>query len=569
MTKIGKTRALQLIEEGKNIFITGKAGTGKTTLLLKIREMYQGKKVLVTLAPTGVAAENAGGFTMHSFLKIPLTPYLPNHKISGLYSLDESTIKVVKQLDIMIIDEISMVRCDMLDAADDILRHYRKSKVPFGGVQIIMFGDLYQLMPVEKDVKNIKQFNKYYKSPYFFHSIALSKTEYYLSELTRVYRQKDDEFKQILNRIRIGKPTAKDISILNQQYDEYYNENPDEDIIQITTHKDFAKKINDTIFNKIEEEEHTFMARSFNWGYKEYPVKYKLTLKSGARVMFVRNDNVNHQYVNGSIGTLFIKNGLLWVVLDDLETVILVEKQRWDNVIYRIESKSKTIYPEIIGYFEQYPLKLAWAVTVHKSQGLTFDKVVIDVKNAFTFGQVYVALSRCKSLEGIILSTPIYSQKITADPLIDEYLKCIDSNGKVQSVSEIQIKEDDYEDVPLTMNVCERVFDKLLLGEKYRYARTISDSLTADLFFKKDKKGKLLINNTFKSIKKDWMYYNTNGGNFPFVLKKYKTIKFVCYYRSVTYNIKGDIKVSVAKKMEDNIEFEYWKVTFYLGDKIK
>lgn len=271
-------QVLAYIEEGKNLFVTGKAGTGKTMLLQKIVELYSAKRMLVVLAPTGVAAEHSNGVTMHSFLKLPLTPYLPRHRYSSLYSLDDYAIEVVKKLDVMIIDEISMVRCDMLDAADMILRHYRKSRKPFGGIQLIMFGDLYQLMPVTKN-EDWDVLKTHYRSSYFFCSEVLQKMEYYVLSLEKVRRQNDKSFINLLNNIRLGKVKAKDIDFLNTRYEPDFQAKKDDQVVMLKVKNNQTDNYNEEQLSKLKGVEKTFWAIEDNWSPEKYPTSFKLVLK--------------------------------------------------------------------------------------------------------------------------------------------------------------------------------------------------------------------------------------------------------------------------------------------------
>ena len=302
--------ALRLIDEGKNLFITGKAGTGKTTLLEEVvRRLNEKRSISVVLAPTGVAAENADGVTMHSFLRLPLTPFIPHHRYSNLYSLDNHAIEVVKKLDVIIIDEISMVRCDILDAADMILRHYRHSRKPFGGIQLIMFGDLYQLMPVtkEEDWEVLKNHYRY-RSCYFFCSEVLQKMDYYVVSLEKVYRQKDRRFRQkdrrfisLLNNIRLGVIKAKDIDFLNTRYAPDFDTPNSDSVVMLKVKNKQTDNYNEDQLDKLKGAEKVYWAFEDNWRPEKYPTSFKLIIKKGARVMFVKNDT-NKQYVNGTMG---------------------------------------------------------------------------------------------------------------------------------------------------------------------------------------------------------------------------------------------------------------------------
>lgn len=426
LDKYGR-KALELVKEGKSLFITGKAGTGKTTVLheIEIECKAQGKKVIV-LAPTGVAAKHAKGVTIHSFLHLPLGPYIPGMRVKKLYALKKDEINVVNLVDLILIDEVSMVRCDLLDEIDDVLRHYRKSKLPFGGIQMVFVGDLYQLMPVATD-DDWEKLKEQYASPYFFCSKALKKLGCPMFELKIIHRQDDRNFVTLLNNVRLGKISSTELKELEGRYIKGFKPRDDEGYIRLTTHNRRAKSYNNKKQEELPGEEFEYKAYIEGiYPRKEWPTNYVLRLKQGARVMFIRNDNEYHQFVNGTLGTVVS----LWdrgiVVKTDEGMKIGVERQNWDFYRYRVNKKTKEIEAILCGSFIQYPLKLAWAVTIHKSQGLTFDKVVIDAGKAFAYGQVYVALSRCRRFHGIVLVSPITSKIIKADPVVTEYLKHVE-----------------------------------------------------------------------------------------------------------------------------------------------
>lgn len=402
-----------------SLFLTGRAGTGKTTFLRHIVENTP--KRCVVLAPTGVAAINAGGVTIHSFFQLPLCPYLPDVKeLVTEYQMPEERrrlrkekIKIIRTLDLLIIDEISMVRADLLDAVDAVLRQYRRNDRPFGGVQLLMIGDTHQLPPVVtgQDEMWLKQV---YISPFFFHSKVMQRLEYVTIELQTVYRQSDITFLNILNSIRGGVMDNTTYRLLNSRLDPLFD--PDDTNspsgrkwIRLTTHNRQAEKINQQKLKALGTPVHTFLAEiEGNFPENSFPAEQELRLKEGAQVMFLRNDSREGLYYNGKIATVTEIdrfNGI--TVTDENGDEIVVLKEKWENISFEIDKNSKEIVPKVEGTFIQYPLKAAWAVTIHKSQGLTFDNVIIDAASAFSFGQVYVALSRCRSLEGIVLSSPI------------------------------------------------------------------------------------------------------------------------------------------------------------------
>lgn len=437
LDKYGK-EALKLVLNGKSLFITGKAGTGKTTVLREITAQCKGiGKNVVVLSPTGVAAKNAGGVTIHSFLHLPLGPYIPGLRMPKLYSLKEEEIRVVNKVDLIIIDEVSMVRCDLLDEVDDVLRHYRKNSLPFGGIQVVMFGDLYQLMPVaqEEDWEKLKD---KYKSPYFFSSKIMERINCPMFELKIIHRQDDRNFVTLLNNVRLGHVSTAELKELEGRYKKNFVPNDSEGYIRLTTHNWRSRKYNEQRLDELSSSVFEYKAYIEDFFPKEeYPTNYVLRLKRGARVMFIKNDNEFKQYVNGTLGTVVSLGDRGIVVKTDDGIEVGVERQTWDFYRYHINKKTKEIEAILCGSFKQYPLKLAWAVTIHKSQGLTFDKVIIDAGKAFTYGQVYVALSRCRKFHGIVLVSPITSKIINTDPIVTEYMK---------SVRRIIIDEDETDD---------------------------------------------------------------------------------------------------------------------------
>ncbi len=411
----------------KSVFLTGKAGTGKTTFLRNLPNIT--RKRMAVVAPTGVAALNAGGVTIHSFFQLPFTPYIPEGADVSFVTKDEegnavreqfrmsgNKIKLLRSLDLLVIDEISMVRSDLLDAVDSVLRHYRRSSLPFGGVQLLMIGDLYQLTPVVKE-EEWRIISRFYRSPYFFDSNALKKVDYLTVELTHIFRQQDDVFISILNQIRTNTLTSESLAVLNSRVSTN-TDNDDEQNIHLTTHNNDANGINTSKLDALEGQEYTFEADIIdNFPPYMYPTDETLTLKVGAQVMFIKNDSSPAKlYYNGKIGKITeIDDTKIMVLCKGDLSPIEVKEEKWENIQYVVNNETKEIEQNVIGEFIQYPLRLAWAITVHKSQGLTFDRAIIDVHAAFAFGQVYVALSRCKSLEGLTLKTPISSQMIKSD----------------------------------------------------------------------------------------------------------------------------------------------------------
>jgi DNA polymerase III delta prime subunit len=400
-------------ETGISVFLTGKAGTGKTTFLKEI--VRQTSKRFAVVAPTGVAAINAGGVTIHSFFQLPLCPFLPDVKElvteyqmpERMRSLRKDRVKILRTLDLLVIDEISMVRADILDAVDDSLRRYRRSDKPFGGVQLLMIGDIQQLPPVVKDAE--KPFmEQVYPSPFFFNSKALRRLPYVTIELEKVHRQSDKEFLDILNEVRSGRPGDEALKKLNTRLDPDFTPPDNERWIRLTTHNAQADSVNNAKMEALKGKACVFKA-AIDGIFPEnaYPAETDLRLKEGAQVMFIRNDTSGQaRYYNGKIATVEKVKPQL-VVRDEGGDSIVVTPEKWENIRYGLNDESGEIEGIVEGTFEQMPLRPAWAVTIHKSQGLTFDNVIIDAGSAFSFGQVYVALSRCRTLEGIVLTTPI------------------------------------------------------------------------------------------------------------------------------------------------------------------
>lgn len=435
--------ALDFVEHtSKNIFLTGKAGTGKTTFLHNLKK--HSMKRMVVVAPTGVAAMNAQGVTIHSFFQIPFGPYIPGDLHNPAQTGNERQIKkfsrekinIIRSLDLLVIDEISMVRADMLDAIDEVLRRYKDRSQPFGGVQLLMIGDLQQLAPIAKE-EEWKLLREYYNTVFFFGSRALQKTEYVGITLQHIYRQQDNTFINILNGIRENKLSHSLLQHLNTRYQADFSPDAHEGYITLTTHNWQAQQINELELAKIHEKEHPFKA-AVEGDFPEYifPTEQNLILKKGAQVMFVKNDaGREKRYYNGKIGKIIdIRADVILVQEAGDAEPVYVERAEWHNYKYGIDEQTKQIRETIAGIFRQYPLKLAWAITIHKSQGLTFDKAIIDANAAFTHGQVYVALSRCRSLEGLVLRKPISLNSIISDASITGFTGNIEKNQPTQTV---------------------------------------------------------------------------------------------------------------------------------------
>lgn len=408
-----------------NLFLTGKAGTGKTTFLRRLKT--ESSKRIIVVAPTGIAAINAEGVTIHSFFQLSFAPFIPDAQYKTKeqqYRFSKQKIRVIQNIDTLVIDEISMVRADLLDAVDSVLRRFRKNQQPFGGVQMVMIGDLGQLAPVAKD-DEWQLLSRYYETPYFFSSLALKRTRYAIVELKTVYRQNDLRFLDILNKVRDNCADASVLQALNSRYIPNFQPRAEEGYIRLTTHNFQAQHVNDHQLSLLPGQPYTYKAE-ITGKYPEmlFPTEETLTLKKDAQVMFVKNDSKPaKEYYNGMIGTVTeINDKHFFVRAKDTEAVIKVEPEQWDNTRYVINEQTNEIAEEVDGTFTQFPVKPAWAITVHKSQGLTFDRAIIDVQRAFTHGQTYVALSRCRTLEGLVLSAPLPQSAIIRDGAVDDYI---------------------------------------------------------------------------------------------------------------------------------------------------
>ena len=423
--------AWQFIENtGTHLFLTGKAGTGKTTFLRELKA--KSPKRMVVVAPTGIAAINAGGVTIHSFFQLPFAPYVPDSKFTSartFHKFGKEKINIIRSLDLLVIDEISMVRADLLDAIDAVLRQYRNRYQPFGGVQLLMIGDLQQLAPVVKE-DEWQLLKPYYDTAFFFGSRALHETEYVTIELKHIYRQSDAAFVNLLNRIRENTADESVLTELNKRYLPGFHPKEEEGYIRLTTHNYQAQQYNDRQLVALPGQAYSFRAKTEGtFPESAYPADEVLTVKKGAQIMFIKNDSSNeHRFYNGKIGlvTGVSKDGIMVRGNGDSESFLL-ETEEWTNSKYTLNPVTKEITEEVEGRFRQYPIRLAWAITIHKSQGLTFERAIIDANASFAHGQVYVALSRCKSLEGLVLSSPLRKEAIISDDTIDEFTREVEA----------------------------------------------------------------------------------------------------------------------------------------------
>lgn len=407
-----------------SLFLTGKAGTGKTTFLREV--VRYTKKKCIVLAPTGIAAVNAGAMTIHSFFQFGLGPFVQGViEPKSDFRINKSKLELIRHLQLLIIDEVSMVRADLMDHIDVELRRIRRNSKPFGGVQLLMIGDLQQLPPIAHGGED-ELLRQYYKTLYFFSSAALKSMKYSCIELKNVYRQTDGHFIDILNHARNCTLTSQDISDLNARYVLGFSPKPEDGYIRLMTHNRQVDYVNETELEKLDSKPYTFVAAvTGTFPEESYPTADSLTLKKGAQVMFIKNDP-ERRFINGTLGEVkSIDKNSIAVRLAESGTVIDVEPVEWQNIRYQFDEESKEISSKQIGRFKQYPLKAAWAITVHKSQGLTFDKAIIDVHAAFSPGQAYVALSRCRTLDGLVLSSPVSASVFMRDNAVDAYMNYI------------------------------------------------------------------------------------------------------------------------------------------------
>ncbi len=488
----------------KNIFLTGKAGTGKTTFLHQLKT--EGHKRMVIVAPTGVAAINAGGMTIHSFFQLPFGLHLP-----GASRSDESRqrrfsgqkISLMRSLDLLVIDEISMVRADLLDAIDEVLRRYRDHGRPFGGVQLLMIGDLHQLPPVVKQ-EEWDLLRQHYDTPYFFGSLSLRQTNPVSIELKHIYRQSDEHFIHLLNKVRDNKMDDEVLETLNSRYIPNFQPREEDAYITLTATNAVAHDINATRLAALPGTQHLFKAKiEGDFPTFSYPTDENLEFKIGAQVMFVKNDiQPEKRFFNGKIGQITqFADGEIHVRCPNEPSDIVVTPVDWQNVKYSLNEKTKEVDEELLGTFTQYPLKLAWAITIHKSQGLTFERAIIDAQAAFAHGQVYVALSRCKSFEGIVLRTKIGWSAVKTDSVVKNYTEEAEKNAPNEA--QLQQAKREYQQSLLaelfSFKTVKRSFDQLhrtfkehentLGSPAFQQLRALADKARGEVFEMAEKFG--------------------------------------------------------------------------------
>lgn len=410
---------------GTSLFLTGKAGTGKTTFLRELRAST--RKRMVVTAPTGIAAINAGGVTLHSFFQLDFGIFLPG-KVAKQhhekYRISKEKLKIIRGMDILVIDEVSMVRADLLDAVDDALRRLRDRTRPFGGVQLLLIGDLLQLPPVAPEEEE-RILRTVYPSNYFFDSQALRQLHYETVELDEVFRQDDAEFLDILNGIRDRRLTPEMLATLNSKVRPDFNPDDREGYIRLTTHNNIAARINDERLSLLHEPEITFECHvEGKFPENSYPADSSLRLKKGAQVMFIKNDTaIPRQYYNGMIGRVVAIDPEEGIAVEPTSggEIIHVQPAEWQNISYTVDPETKELVEKHEGSFFQYPVRTAWAVTIHKSQGLTFDRAIVDIRHSFAHGQAYVALSRCRNLKGLVLTGPVTQSAFISDSTVNRY----------------------------------------------------------------------------------------------------------------------------------------------------
>ncbi|MDE6692256.1 MAG: AAA family ATPase, partial [Muribaculaceae bacterium] len=444
--------ALTLISyTSQSVFLTGKAGTGKSTFLKYLTATT--KKKFVVLAPTGIAAVNAGGQTLHSFFKLPFKPILPDDpefssvsRIRSRMKYNKSMVKLLKSLDMIIIDEVSMVRADTIDFIDKLLRTYSGNmRQPFGGKPLLMVEDVFQLEPViTGDTRDVLS-NFYTEGMFFFNAMAFADLSIVPIELTKVYRQTDDTFISLLDRVRLAQPLPGDIALLNTKVNPVEASAEKDFTMTIATRRDIVDRINETRLSHIRRPERRYMGEiTGEFPDNSLPSDKELIVKEGAQVVFVKND-MERRWVNGTIGRITEAGDDIIIVETEDGKKHDVEPEVWENVRYEYDEEKKEVKEIVIGTFKQFPLKLAWAITIHKSQGLTFDKVVIDVgQGAFSGGQTYVALSRCRSLEGITLRSPIDPRDIFVNRRVVNFSLSFNNDRLIRQALENAHADDCY-----------------------------------------------------------------------------------------------------------------------------
>lgn len=551
----------------RNLFLTGKAGTGKTTFLKQLKT--SSSKRMIVVAPTGVAALNAEGVTIHSFFALPLSPFIPIQEgASNEKSLSRTKIAIIRNLDLLVIDEISMVRADLLDAIDFALRRYRRKKEPFGGVQLLMIGDLQQLPPVVTDADR-ELLETYYKTFYFFGSYALQRAHFMTIELEHVYRQRDAEFIRVLNAVRENRLHADIYQVLRSRY--IPNFQSAEHII-LTTHNNQAQRINAEHLSRLIKPSCFFDAVvKGEFSESAYPTDVRLELKEGARVMFLKNDPAEAKsFYNGKIGIITsLSKESISVMCDGETQPIAITPMEWNNMQYSFNEETREMVEAIIGTFVQFPLKLAWAITIHKSQGLTFDNVVIDAKAAFAHGQIYVALSRCRSLEGLILTSLFNERALIVDQEVADFTQQCEQEqptlnmletAREEYIRQLLFELFDFTSIKQVLTNLLYQFhehEAIIVGMKFDTIRTMNSDFLQDISSVNDRfleQLNLLVEKSTESILNNDLLQERIKKSIPYFSDKIETIVLsllkTCHFETDNQTVKktvGDLLLQLRE----------------------
>jgi hypothetical protein len=525
-------------QTSRNIFLTGKAGTGKTTLLKEIIETTH--KNTVVVAPTGIAALNAGGVTIHSLFQLPFAGFLPTHNqppqigtntrfenrntLRRHFMMNKTKQDVIRNLELLIVDEVSMLRADVLDAMDYMLQTVRRNNEAFGGVQVLFIGDLLQLPPVVRQ-EEWNVLKSYYPGMFFFHSHVIQQNPLLYIELDKIYRQTDQDFINILNNLRNNKISTEDILVLNRYVKPDFDIKKNQGYITLTTHNAKADNINNQALKELKGSSFKYRAEIVgDFPQKIYPLEEELELKVGAQIIFIKNDlNFEKRYFNGKMGIIHsLSEEEIIVHFPEEKKYIEVEKYEWENIRYTVDENTKEIHDEVLGTFTHYPIKLAWAITVHKSQGLTFDKAVLDLSQIFVPGQAYVALSRLRSLNGLVLLNPIQLNGISNDVSVMDYSK--NKCDKEMLHQELNIQTKQYIQHYIMRAFSWRTMHSVWKNHLQSYVTELAKSKKsgfkpwADEQFLKIKE---LLNHSEKFIKQLNQLFATEPYNFSFIHERF------------------------------------------------
>lgn len=566
----------------QNVFLTGKAGTGKTTFLHNLKQ--NSLKRIVVVAPTGVAAINAKGVTIHSFFQLPFGPILPDaefHTSSGFNrKFSKTKIDIIKSMDLLVIDEISMVRADVLDGIDKTLKRFRNRNKVFGGVQVLMIGDLQQLSPVIRE-NEWQLLKPYYQTGYFFSSLAYQNCNAITIELRHIYRQENPKFIEILNEIRNNTLSQASADELNKRYIKDFKPDPKEGYIALTTHNNRAEQVNTKELNALTTKAYTYKAKiTGKFPDHAFPNNEELHLKVGAQVMFIKNDSSpEKRYFNGKIGkVIFLDKDEVVVKCPDDDYNINTTREEWENINYSVNAETKAIIEDKIGSFSQIPLRLAWAITIHKSQGLTFEKAIVDAQGAFAHGQTYVALSRCKSLEGLVLKSKIDSSQIINDQQVSSFTQSSAENQPDEQTLTLAKKAFQLESIQEIFDFYEFLYPiNRLLDIFYKNRGSIQGSIESPLNTMKDGITNFLklstsFNNQLKQISDDESLPETNSTiqeRFKKAIVYFKTETEKCIVESLkSFNYATDNKAienDLIKSLDTIEELLAAKLSYFNG----